>query len=108
MCPSGLDIRTDLPKYKVFRHGKLEKEVLDITELWTDDMVIFLLGCSFSFEEELYKNGYKIRHIEQKKNVPMYDTSIPCTEAGIFKGTMVVSMRPYKEDEIEAVSMITS
>lgn len=78
LCPSGLDIRTDLPKYKIFRYGKLEKEVEDIMDVWNDDLVTFLLGCSFSFEEALEVNGLPGRNVVEKKNVPMFKTSIPC------------------------------
>ncbi len=92
-APDG-DLRTDLPKYYVYRNGVLVSEKRDIIELWTEDMVSFLLGCSFTFETALRRAGIPVRHIEEGKNVPMYITNIECNKAGLFQGPMVVSMRP--------------
>lgn len=89
------DIRTDVPKYRVWQEGKLTREVSDITDIWRDDLVTFLIGCSFSFEEALIADGLDIRNISEGVNVPMYDTNIACRPAGRFKGNMVVSMRPF-------------
>lgn len=91
---ADLDIRTDLPSYRIFRHGELVAEQTDIRELWQNDLVTFLLGCSFSFEEALIADGLEIRNITEQVNVPMYRTSIRCQPAGKFSGPMVVSMRP--------------
>jgi uncharacterized protein YcsI (UPF0317 family) len=103
-----MDIRTDVPSYRVFRDGELAAEVPDITSLWHDDMVSFALGCSFSFEEALLGNGLEVRNITQGTNVPMYRTSIDCTSAGPFAGKMVVSMRPFKAaDAIRAIQICT-
>jgi uncharacterized protein YcsI (UPF0317 family) len=77
-CPSGCYIRTDLPSYKVYRHGKFEEQRNDITELWQENFVTFLIGCSFSFEESILKAGLGVRHIEEGANVPMYKTNFPC------------------------------
>lgn len=88
------DVTREIPKYRVYKRGKLKKELTEVSDLWTDDMVAFLIGCSFSFEDALLKAGVPIRHIEEEKNVPMYDTNIPCESAGPFHGNMVVSMRP--------------
>lgn len=79
---SGADVRTDLPRYKVFRDGVLTEEVTDISHLWQDDFVTFVIGCSFSFEEALQNAGLPIRHIDEQVNVPMYRTNIPCQSAG--------------------------
>lgn len=88
------DIATDIPKYRVYEHGVLTGEYPNIEKFWRDDLVSFLIGCSFSFESELLKAGVPVRNIEENRNVPMYITNIPCESAGIFHGTMVVSMRP--------------
>lgn len=88
------DLRTDLPAYRVWRHGELIEEPAHATSAWRDDLVTFLLGCSFTFENALLEAGVPVRHIEQGRNVPMYRTSIPCRPAGVFRGPMVVSMRP--------------
>lgn len=90
----GADIRTDLPKYRVYRRGELVEERTDILDLWRDDLVAFLIGCSFTFEGPLLEAGVPVRHIECGCNVPMYRTNIPCVPAGRFAGPMVVSMRP--------------
>lgn len=103
-----IDIRTDVPSYRVFRDGKLTEELPDITELWRDDLVSFALGCSFSFEEALLADGLEVRNVSEGVNVPMYRTDIDCTRAGPFAGNMVVSMRPFKAaDAIRAVQICT-
>lgn len=90
----GADVATDLPKYRIYQKGEFIGEYTDISEFWRDDLVSFLIGCSFSFEGELLSADIPVRHIEERCNVPMYRTNIPCREAGIFHGNMVVSMRP--------------
>ncbi|MBB5050723.1 uncharacterized protein YcsI (UPF0317 family) [Afipia massiliensis] len=103
-----LDIRTDIPRYRVWRDGQLSEEPTDIMAHWRDDLVAFVIGCSFSFEEALIADGLKIRHIEEKCNVPMYRTNVPCASAGPFAGPMVVSMRPFKPAEaIRAIQITT-
>jgi len=103
-----IDIRSDVPSYRVFRDGELTEEVSDITSLWRDDLVTFALGCSFSFEEALLADGLDVRNVSQGVNVPMYRTTIPCQEAGAFGGNMVVSMRPFRAaDAIRAVQICT-
>ncbi len=103
-----LDIRTDLPRYRVWRNGELLAEPQDIRDVWRDDLVSFVIGCSFSFEEALVADGIELRHIARGCNVPMYCTSIKTAEAGPFHGPMVVSMRPLKPaDAIRAVQITT-
>lgn len=103
-----LDIRTDLPRYRVWRDGELSEEPTDIMAHWRDDLVAFVIGCSFSFEEALVADGLKIRHIEEGRNVPMYRTNVPCASAGPFAGPLVVSMRPFKPaDAIRAIQITT-
>ena len=103
-----IDIRTDVPGYRVFRDGAMTEEVTDITGLWRDDFVTFALGCSFSFEEALLADGLEVRNVSQGVNVPMYRTSIDCTAAGSFAGKMVVSMRPFRAgDAIRAIQICT-
>jgi uncharacterized protein YcsI (UPF0317 family) len=103
-----LDIRTDIPRYRVWRDGVLVDEPKDILKWWRDDLVAFILGCSHSFEEALIENGLFLRHIDRRSTVPMYRTNIACTPAGLFKGPMVVSMRPFKPaDAIRAVQITT-
>ena len=101
-----LDIRTDIPRYRVWKDGELIEEPTDIMAHWRDDLVAFVIGCSFSFEEALLADDIPIRHIEQGVRVPMYRTNIACASAGPFVGPMVVSMRPLKPaDAIRAVQI---
>lgn len=105
---ADLDIRTDIPRYRVYRDGELNEEVFDIRDLWQDDFVAFVLGCSFSFEEALIADGLEVRNITEGVNVPMYRTNIECQSAGRFSGTTVVSMRPMKpKDAIRAIQICT-
>jgi uncharacterized protein YcsI (UPF0317 family) len=99
----GADLRTDLPAYRVWRNGELIDEPTDVTKYWRDDLVGFVIGCSFTFENALIEAGIPVRHIDQGVNVPMYRTNIPCQPAGRFAGPMVVSMRPLTPQQaIEA------
>ncbi|KXG74503.1 hypothetical protein AN618_22650 [Fervidicola ferrireducens] len=104
----GADLRTDLPKYRIYKKGELYAEVKDIRDFWREDFVAFLLGCSFTFEWALIENGIPVRHIEEGKNVPMYITNIQTKPAGIFKGKMVVSMRPIPKDKVVRAIQVTS
>ena len=99
----NFDIRSDIPKYRVYRDGALKDEVSDIADLWSLDMVTFVLGCSFTFEEPLMRNGFSVRHIEQGSNVPMFKTNIETMPGGIFNGPLVVTMRSYPESQIPAI-----
>jgi uncharacterized protein YcsI (UPF0317 family) len=103
-----LDIRTDVPRYSVFRNGELIDEPADLRVHWRNDLVAFVLGCSFSFEEALTEAGIELRHITCNATVPMYRTSIATAPAGAFHGPMVVSMRPLKPaDAIRAIQITT-
>ena len=102
------DIRTQIPRYRIYRHGELVDEVDHIRDHFTDDMVTFLLGCSFSFEHDLVDSGVPVRHIELDRNVPMYVTNRECRPAGVFSGPMVVSMRPMAESFVARASAITA
>lgn len=102
------DIRTDIPKYRIYRDGVLCEEVVDIRAYWQKNFVSFLIGCSFSFEQALLQNDIPVRQIEEQCNVPMYRTNIPCRPAGIFKGPMVVSMRPMTEKQAIRAIQVTS
>lgn len=90
----GADLRTDVPCYRVYRHGELVDEPTDIRSLWQKDWVGFLIGCSFTFENALLQANVPVRHIEVSCNVPMFRTNLACQPAGVFHGPTVVSMRP--------------
>jgi len=101
-----VDLRTDLPRYRVWRDGLLETEVLSASDVWRDDLVAFVIGCSFSFEEALAADGIPLKHAIMGTTVPMYRTSIQCEPAGRFSGPLVVSMRPLvAADAIRAVQI---
>ncbi len=102
------DIARDIPKYRVYENGVLKEEKTDISDIWRDDLVSFLIGCSFSFESELLQADVPVRQIEMKRNVPMYNTNIACEPAGIFSGNMVVSMRPIPYGQVVKAVQITS
>ncbi|MGB3554994.1 MAG: putative hydro-lyase [Jannaschia sp.] len=103
-----IDIRTDVPRYRVFRNGMLAKEVTGIADLWRDDFVTVALGCSFTFENALIRAGIPVRHIEEDKTVPMFRTSLPLVPAGPFGGEMVVTMRPVARDRIADAHRISA
>jgi uncharacterized protein YcsI (UPF0317 family) len=99
MAPDA-DLRTDVPRYRVFRDGELVDEPTDATEYWRDDLVAFLLGCSFTFEWALAAARLPVAHQEQGVNVPMYVTARRCIPAGPFQGPLVVSMRPFSPADV--------
>ena len=105
---AGADIRTDLPLYKVYRHGELIDEVNNIKNYWRDDLVGFLIGCSFSFENAMLNYNLPVRHIEEAKNVPMYKTNLKCNSTKQFSSNLVVSMRPLPSNKIVRAVEITS
>ncbi len=98
-----IDIRHDIPRYCIYRHGELTDEATDIAEYWADDMVTFVLGCSFTFEEVLIHQGFEVRHIRCDCNVPMFKTNIPTIAGGVFRGPLVVTMRPYRQEQIAKI-----
>jgi uncharacterized protein YcsI (UPF0317 family) len=102
------DLRTDLPRYRIYEHGELKSEVEDVTPFFHERMVSFLLGCSFSFEAAMMAAGLPIRNLEEGKNVSMYITNRSCLPAGPFRCPMVVSMRPMSpEQAVRAVQITT-
>lgn len=105
---ADLDIRTDLPRYRVWRDGELTEQPTDILKEWRSDLVSFVIGCSFSFEEALIEDGLDVRHVTLGRNVPMYRTSIATQPAGPFAGPLVVSMRPFKPADAIRAIQITS
>ncbi len=105
---ADLDIRTDLPRYRVWQKGALIDEPTQIRDWWRADLVAFVIGCSFSFEEALMEAGVPLRHVERQINVAMYRTNIPCAPAGRFSGPMVVSMRPLTPANAIRAVQITS
>lgn len=104
----GADISTDVPAYRIYQHGEMTGEHLSVADFWREDLVSFLLGCSFSFEAAMADSGIPLRHQEAGSNVPMYITDIPTNPAGMFSGPMVVSMRPIPRHQIVRAVQVTS
>ena len=102
------DLRTDLARYCVYENGELVAEPEDITDHWRDDLVGFLIGCSYSFEEAMVQANIPLRHLDEDKIVSLYTTDLPCVPAGRFSGPMVVSMRPVKRDRVVRAVQVTS
>jgi len=104
----NIDLRTDLPLYRVWKRGELVEEPTEISHLWREDLVSFAIGCSFSFEEALMAAAIEIRHVALGRNVPMYRTNVSCVPAGVFRGPLVVSMRPMRPGDAIRAVQITS
>ena len=102
------NILTDIPAYRIYRHGVLDDVVDDAASFWQPDMVGFLIGCSFSFEEALIRSGIEMRHITMGRNVPMYKTNVQTRPAGPFAGPVVVSMRPMTPEDARLAARITA
>ena len=107
MTAPGADLRTDLPRYRIHRRGRPVVEEDDVRPYWRDDLVAFLLGCSFTFETAMQHAAIPVRHIECGRNVPMYVTSMRCRPAGALHGPMVVSMRPLPAAQIPRAVLVT-
>ena len=102
------DIRSDIPLYRIYKNGILSEETSDIKTKWRKDFVTFLIGCSFTFEAALIKNGIQLNHIKEGKNVSMFVTNIPTERAGVFSGPMVVSMRSIQIDKVDQAIQTTA
>ena len=105
---ADIDIRTDVPRYRVWRRGEIVAEPTDLGGYWRDDLVTFVLGCSFSFEQALLDSGLYLRHVDQGKNVAMFRTNIATAPAGPFRGPLVVTMRPMRAAAAIRAIQITS
>jgi uncharacterized protein YcsI (UPF0317 family) len=104
----GANLLNELPSYDIIENGEVVKSVSSIEEYYNDDMVFFLIGCSFTFETSLLDSGISLRHVDLKSNVTMFDTNIELVPVGMFKGNMVVSMRPIKKERVADACVVTS
>jgi uncharacterized protein YcsI (UPF0317 family) len=103
---ADIDVRTDIGGYRIWRHGELVDEVADIRHLWRNDFVTFVIGCSYSFEDALVRDGLELRHHTEGVCVPMYRTNLPLVSSGVFSGDVCVSMRPFRaRDAIRAIEI---
>ena len=104
----GADIRTDVPRYRIYKNGEFVEEVKDLKDVWQDDFVTFVIGCSFSFEKAMLEADIPVRHIEDEHNVPMYITNLETEPAGVFHGNTVVSMRPVPYKDVVKATTVTA
>ena len=104
----GADLARDLARYKVYENGEMVDELESVADLWSGDMVSFLLGCSFTFEDALIGAGIPLPHVEAGRNVSMFITSVDTTAAGVFSGPTVVSMRAVPHDKVVRAVQVTS
>src|SRR5262249_24959250 len=102
------DLRTDVPGYRIYRKGELAEQRVDIRDLWRDDLVTFLLGCSFTFEHALIETGVSVRNVERSTMVSMFVSSLQCLPAGRFHGPMVVTMRPVPDAQVQLVRELSA
>jgi len=107
-CARGGDLRTDLPRYRLFRDGAIAAELDDLLSVFRDDLVSFLIGCSFSFEAALLDEGFEVRHLTEGRNVPMYRTCRSTVPSGPFGGPLVVSMRPFPPAQVASAMLEAS
>lgn len=107
LLADNADLLNTVPEYRIWKDGRVDKTVPSIEDYYTDDLVFFLIGCSFSFEQALMDSGIQLRHVTQNKNVAMFDTDITLTPAGPFSGNMVVSMRPVHRTRVAEACIIT-
>ena len=103
----GADVRTDVGGYRVYRNGELTEQRGEIRDLWRDDLVAFLLGCSHTFDHALIEAGVSVRNVECNTTVSMFVTNVACRPAGRFHGPTVMTMRPIPEAQIELVSQLS-
>jgi len=102
-----IDIRRDLPEYHVNCAGTLRK-VQDIAALWQDDFVSVAIGCWFSMEGALLRAGVRLRHLELGIQGPLFRTARAAQSRGMFHGPLVVSMRPFRDEQVGTVAKITA
>lgn len=104
----GADLRTDLPAYRVFRNGEQAEERTDLLDIWTDDLVGFLIGCSYTFDAVLEKSGIPLAHHVEGREPGVYVSNVQCKPAGPFKGPLVVSARAFAGNKVAEVVTLTS
>ncbi|PSL48599.1 uncharacterized protein YcsI (UPF0317 family) [Salsuginibacillus halophilus] len=102
------DVRTDVPRYRVYAPDGSYTLYQDVTSIWDDTMTGFLIGCSFTFEAALEAAGLPLRHVEEKRNVPMYVTNVATEAVAPFSGPLVVSMRPMMANRVAKAEQITA
>ena len=100
----GADLRTDLPRYHVYRKGRLADQPTDIRSLWKNDFVAFLIGSGITFDQAFNRVGIatdaRYRWVLQ--------SSCPTERAGLFHGNLVVTMRWIPHQQVVKATQVTS
>ncbi len=99
----GADLRTDLPKYSVFRNGERLEDVCDLKSLWRSDLVAFLIGSGITFDGALERAG-----VPTGRNRWVLNSTIPTVPAGRFRGNMVVTMRWLTAEQAIVATQVSS
>jgi hypothetical protein len=82
---------------------------IEITGYWRPDSVAFLLGCSNSMDDVLLEARIPQRHLESEDGrISVYTSDIMCAPAGIFRGPVVVTMRPIPQNRMVDAIAITA
>ena len=84
----GADLRTDLPRYAVYRNGRREADRTDIRDFWTPDSVAFLIGSGMTWDLALERAG-----VPTDRHRWVLRTTIPTRPAGLLHGSLVATMR---------------
>ncbi|MDP9651015.1 putative hydro-lyase [Paraburkholderia caledonica] len=103
-----IDVRSDVPRYCLYRNGRMAEPLTHLEEVWRGDLLVFALGCSFSFEHLLMSNDLPVRHIELGASSPVFISSIDNPRSGPFAGKLAVSMWPFKPAQAIKAIEITS
>ncbi len=99
----GADLRTDLPRYAVYQDGQRLRDETDVTHLWRDDFVAFLIGSGITFDQALEDAG-----VRTTKDRWVLRTTVPTEPAGRFSGPLVVTMRWLEPDQAITATQVTT
>lgn len=99
----GADLRTDLPRYAVYRDGVRQPDVTDLRDLWREDFVAFLIGSGITFDGALERAGVPTDRYRWVLN-----SRLPTVPAGRFGGDMVVTMRWLTPEQAITATQVSS
>ena len=99
----GADLRTDLPRYSLYRDGRRLPDLTDIRSLWRDDFVAFLIGSGITFDQALEEAG-----VRTTKDRWVLRTTLPTVRSGRFQGPLVVTMRWLEPGQAITATQVTA
>ncbi|MET3927404.1 DUF1445 domain-containing protein [Devosia sp. 2618] len=105
---SNIDIRFDLPRYRVLQGGVVTNDPFDVGDVWRADMVTFALGCSLGFEAVVIGAGAALRCHAPGQTCSAFVSAIETVEVGPFRGPLVVTMRAVRREDVDLVAAITA